>query len=83
MKVDVQGTEDAVFRGAEGILRHVDAVMVETSFIPTYDHQVMHQDIRTQLEALGFRYVKGLSTHDALIGGQVLQEDSLFERRAG
>lgn len=81
LKMDVQGTEDSVFRGAEKILQHVDAILVETTFVPTYDHQVMHDDIVAQLDSLGFRYIKRLSTHEALIGKIVQQEDSLFERK--
>ena len=78
MKIDVQGYEDRVLRGAEKTLRQTDAVLMETSFIATYDDQVLFADLRKQMEALGFVYAGAISTHRALIGGKTVQEDSLF-----
>jgi FkbM family methyltransferase len=78
LKIDVQGYELSVLRGAEQTLRSFDQVLVEASFVELYEGQALFPDISHYLEAHGFRLVAGrISTSDAL--GRWLQGDFLYE----
>lgn len=54
LKLDVQGYERAVLRGAEGILSAVDAVIVEQSFDAFYVDQSRPEEIDDILSQAGF-----------------------------
>jgi FkbM family methyltransferase len=78
LKVDVQGFELPVLRGAEQTLGSFDQILVEASFVELYEGQALFPDISHHLEAQGFRLVSGhISASDAL--GRWLQGDFLYE----
>jgi FkbM family methyltransferase len=78
LKVDVQGYELPVLRGAEKTLRSFDQILVEASFVELYEGQALFPDISRHLEAHGFGLVAGrISTSDA--SGRWLQGDFLYE----
>ena len=72
LKVDVEGAEDRVFRGAKEMFsrRAIRSVFVEVYFRPVYDGMSMFWDLNAQLTGLGFELC-GLyslsSTHDGLL----------------
>lgn len=80
MKLDVQGYEDRVLRGANLTLDSVDSLIIETSFIRLYEGQWLFADVRRWLEERGFAYTCALQQHRAFLRNTVLQEDSLFTR---
>lgn len=81
LKIDVQGGELGVLRGAERSLQHVDAVLVECSFVEFYDGQPLAHDVLDFLGEQGFRLTgAGTPTTDA--NGSVVQIDLLFVRRS-
>ena len=80
MKIDVQGYEDRVLRGAEKILGDVDVLIIETSFVSLYAGQLLHADVRSWLERHGFLYSGCVQQHRAFGSETVMQEDSLFIR---
>ncbi len=59
LKMDTQGYEMHVLRGAERLLASgaVRAVLVEMSFTPLYDHQVWGHEVMSLLHEHGFRLV--------------------------
>lgn len=81
LKVDVQGFELEVLRGAEGTLSNVDFALVECSFQEFYAGQASADDIIRFLHGHGFAL---LSATGPSIDrrGVVLQIDFLFARAA-
>lgn len=56
LKIDVQGYELEVLKGAEKILPCVDDIYVELSFVEFYEHQPLAGEVITWLEAHDFRF---------------------------
>ena len=79
LKIDVQGFELSVLRGAEQTLSSFDQILVEASFAELYEGQALFPDVSHHLEEHGFRLVSGsISTSDP--SGRWLQGDFLYER---
>jgi FkbM family methyltransferase len=78
LKIDVQGFELSVLRGAQRTLASFDQILVEASFAELYEGQALFPDIHRYLEERGFRLVSGhVSTLDP--SGRWLQGDFLYE----
>lgn len=80
LKIDTQGFEDEVLRGAGLALQSIAAIQLELSAVPIYEGQVpMDEQIR-RLSRLGF------SMYDCWRGfahrrsGQILEYDAIFSR---
>jgi FkbM family methyltransferase len=54
LKIDTQGYEPAVLRGAEAFLRTVELVELEMSIIPIYAEQDLAHQVLAQMRDLGF-----------------------------
>jgi FkbM family methyltransferase len=79
LKIDVQGTELSVLRGASRTLARVDAVLVECSFAELYRGQALAGDVVAHLnEQFFLEGVFGLVRDRR---GQCLQADLLFRRK--
>jgi FkbM family methyltransferase len=79
LKVDVQGFELPVLRGAEQTLRSLDQILIEASFVELYEGQALFPEVSHHLEDHGFHLVSGrISTFDS--SGRWLQGDFLYER---
>lgn len=81
LKVDTQGYEDHVLRGASGVLNRLTAVQVELSLAPLYAGQPLIDSMRNQLDGLGFELFALFPGHVHETTGQTLQVDGLFVRR--
>ena len=79
LKIDTQGYEDNVIRGAGSVLDHVEVIIVETSFGELYEGQPLFADDYELLHERGFVYA-GSWMSDALDrrDGSHLQQDSIF-----
>jgi FkbM family methyltransferase len=79
LKIDVQGYELEVLRGANESLQYVDEVLCECSFVELYDGQPLAADVVCYLRRHGFRlvHVGGITTADS---GEQLQADLLFRK---
>ena len=80
LKVDVQGYELEVLRGAAGILDRVVAMQLEMSLAPLYHDGPLFGDLLTEVSGLGFELV-GLEPGFAAVDGRLLQVDGLFARK--
>lgn len=81
LKIDVQGGELGVLKGAMRSLRHIDVVLVECSFVEFYEDQPLAHEVVRFLEDRDFRLAgAGMPTTDAY--GSVVQIDLLFSRDA-
>lgn len=54
LKIDVQGSELAVFKGGRRHLARAVAVQTEVSFVPLYKNQPVFGDVDLELRSLGF-----------------------------
>lgn len=79
LKIDVQGFELEVLRGAEGSLDRFDWVYCECSFLELYGGQPLVADVLDWLQGRGFR-LSGAYNIDTQAGGQCIQGDFLFHR---
>ncbi len=62
LKIDVQGAELDVLRGASRVLQNVVAVQAEAEFVPMYEGQPLFGDIDVELRRAGFLLHKTDST---------------------
>jgi FkbM family methyltransferase len=80
LKLDVQGYEDRVLRGATRILPRVHACLLEVGVDPLYVAQAAFKDIVTLLDQFGLTYAGNV---EQVLGldGRVMWLDALFLRR--
>ncbi len=57
LKLDVQGFEPQVLRGATRLLPHVSAIFIEVSLLPMYDGDTHYLDMLDYLHNIGFHAV--------------------------
>lgn len=81
LKIDTQGFEDAVLAGAEACLHLTLAVQIELSMIPLYKDQMLFDETRARLDALGFELYALYPVYSDERTGRTLQMDGLFVRR--
>jgi FkbM family methyltransferase len=82
LKLDVQGFEDSVLRGARRTLERVRVVECEMSFVPLYEGQALVTDIVRELENADFLLIGLFEGFKDQRTGEILQMDGLFVRRS-
>lgn len=80
LKLDVQGYEAQTLRGGAETLKRVDYVLLETSFKPMYERELLFMDIVRMMEEQGFRFERPVDWLSAPGTGEILQMDALFVR---
>lgn len=80
IKIDVQGFEDRVIFGGYTTIRRAKVLMIETSFEPLYQGQLLFDSIYSQLTSTGFvlRGIEEPLYHPK--DGRMLQCDCVFYR---
>ncbi|MBI2619511.1 MAG: FkbM family methyltransferase [Ignavibacteriales bacterium] len=78
MKVDVQGYELNVLRGAERSLPQIAMIIVETSFVELYKNQPLFHDVYKFLTGREFSYAGNFDQLLSPVNGAVLQSDAIF-----
>jgi FkbM family methyltransferase len=78
LKIDVQGFELDVLRGAEATLGQVDAVLVEVAFDPLYAGQPPYPAVDDALGRLGWALVRPLDFRRE--SGRIVEADLLYRR---
>lgn len=81
LKIDVQGFELQVLKGAADCLDDFDVVYVEASFVQLYEGQPYASDIIDFLHKRQFR-LAAIYNLSQTAAGQAVQADFLFERRS-
>lgn len=81
LKIDVQGFELPVLRGAIRTLKRCAYVYVECSEIPLYEGQELRKEVEDFLTEHGFRKEGPHNEH--ILGGKLIQADYLFARPIG
>jgi FkbM family methyltransferase len=81
LKIDVQGYEDRVLRGASITLSHTRRLIIEVEYVSVYEGQTLVEGIRDAVERAGFEYVCNVTEYRSADGG-LLHADALFRRLA-
>jgi FkbM family methyltransferase len=82
LKIDVQGYEDKVLRGAKDLLSGTDYIICELSFTCMYENQPLFDDMYLLMKKYGFEYRGHVDYREHPITREVLQVDALFLRNA-
>ena len=81
IKIDVQGYEMEVLKGASVILKHCKMICIELSLVTVYENSLPYDKVISFLNESGF-YLFGLQSGFVdNITGQVLQVDGIFVRK--
>ncbi len=80
LKIDTQGYEDRVLTGAQGMLDRVVAIQSELSLAPLYAGQLLFDEMRSNIEAMGFVLFAIFPGYVHERTGQTLQIDGFFIR---
>jgi FkbM family methyltransferase len=80
LKLDVQGYELHVLRGAEAVLDGIDAIQAEMSFVPLYEGDVTWLALIDWLGQRGFRLAGLEPGFGDGYTGELLQADGIFIR---
>ncbi len=87
LKVDTQGTELEVLRGAGALLDNVLAVELEVEFVEQYDGQPLFTDVDCFMREAGFQlrgirrsYLRNRAKPGHAYGGQLFHGDALYLR---
>jgi FkbM family methyltransferase len=79
LKIDVQGYEERVLRGAPITLAHTRRLIIEVEYVPVYQGQMLADGIRAAVERAGFEYVCNVTEYRSA-EGILLHADALFRR---
>jgi FkbM family methyltransferase len=80
VKIDTQGFEAEILRGAEGVLDRIAGFQLELSLLPLYEGEATYLPVLQQLDALGFELHLVLSGNFSRRLGRQLQFDGVFFR---
>lgn len=80
LKLDVQGYEAQALRGAAETLKRVDYVVLEASFKPMYEGEMLFMDIVRLMEGCGFVFLRPVGLLPDPRTGEIFQMDALFGR---
>jgi FkbM family methyltransferase len=81
LKIDTQGFELSVLRGAQLVTSAVQAIQIELSFEPLYDGQARVREIIDFLDDMGFELYDLIPGFRHPRTDQLLQADGIFTRR--
>ncbi len=80
MKIDTQGYEAQVLRGAVRCLERIDVVQIEMSLAPLYAGQALFDDLYFKLAGSGYALVGVENNFGDARTGHLLQIDGIFHR---
>jgi FkbM family methyltransferase len=80
LKIDVQGFEGEVIKGAASMLDEVKVVILEMSLVKLYKDQPLFHDIYMMMHNKGFRYHGNLAQMHHPKTDEVVQLDAIFIR---
>jgi hypothetical protein len=80
LKVDTQGSELKVLRGAGTALRLIDTLELELSLVPLYEGAPLFTDMLAWLAARGYELVGLEPAFSDPRSGRLLQADGFFHR---
>jgi FkbM family methyltransferase len=80
MKIDTQGFESTVLKGAERALQRISSVQMEMSLVPLYKGELLFNELYSFMENRGYSLVAIVPGFSDRESGQLLQVDGIFRR---
>ncbi len=80
LKIDTQGYESRVLKGAEASLKHIHTVQLEMSLVPLYDGELLAPEMCGAMCTRGYDLVSIEEVYADSRTGQLLQVDGVFHR---
>ncbi len=80
LKLDVQGYEDYVLKGANETLPKAAGIQLETSLVPLYRGEVVFEEMLKKIESKGFKLYDLVPGFRNNTTGRLLQVDCIFFR---
>jgi FkbM family methyltransferase len=80
LKIDTQGYEEMVLKGATRSLPIIRGIQVEMSFVELYEGQMLFDEMKSTLEKLGFTLCLLEPGFISPLSGKLLQVDGTFYR---
>jgi FkbM family methyltransferase len=80
MKVDTQGFESQVLKGAESSLAQIDTVQMEMSLVPLYEGELLFNEMLMLMGKKGYTLVAIEDVFSDPVSGQLVQVDGIFHR---
>jgi len=81
LKIDAQGFEDRVLKGALNSLKKIEFVLLEASMNSLYEGELSFVEMLSLMDKMGFEFVRPLSWHLAPRTGEIIEMDILFANR--
>ena len=81
LKLDVQGFEKEVLRGGEGLLKQIDFLLFETSFIQMYENEPLFEEMHEFVSHLGFKILAPIGLLRSK-DQRIVQMDMLYKRKS-
>jgi FkbM family methyltransferase len=81
MKLDTQGYEEEVLKGAEAVLSRVVAIQMEISLVQLYEKAPTLVHMISAMEGLGYHLFQVIPGFRNVVTGQLLQLDGIFVRQ--
>ena len=78
LKIDVQGYEMEVIKGAEPILPYMNVIQMELSLVPLYEHGPLFKDMLLKMESLEFSLFNFTPEFFNADDGRMLQVNGFF-----
>jgi FkbM family methyltransferase len=80
MKIDTQGFEGRVLKGAEKSLPRIDTVQMEMSLVPLYDGELLYHEMGSLMSEKGYALVAVENAYADPASGRIMQIDGIFHR---
>ena len=80
IKIDVQGYEWEVLRGAEKLINELKGIQIELSLLPLYDGQKLYKEIMEYIYDCHFKLYMIYPGFTDQKNGRMLQMDGVFFR---
>lgn len=80
LKIDTQGFERRVLRGAERSLPHIHTVQLEMSLVPLYNDESLFLELCTFMQSQGYTLIAIENGFSDAESGQLLQIDGIFHK---
>jgi len=80
LKIDVQGFESKVIKGAENILSYINTIQLEMSLVPLYQNEFLFPEMYALMKDKGYSLMYFEPVFHDKKTGQLLQVDGIFHR---
>lgn len=80
LKIDTQGYESKVLKGAENSLPYIDTVQMEMSLVPLYEGELLFNEMIVFMSNKGYTLIAIENGFSDSASGQLLQFDGIFHR---